>query len=185
MYSISWYRRCKLISIKFYFLKKKKTKINKSRFYRINILFRFTYSYVHRDIFDVKLRLNKIIITAFYWKILSNSIVRNVVFLGHITQFYCLWQTQLDVSSTSILIVWTSCMWYKMTDILAIVLLISVMAVSAGHTHFQPQLWVTKILSDTLDNYTPDGENAACRRHGLAYREDLRDLKLWATQSKL
>ncbi|XP_025194462.1 nose resistant to fluoxetine protein 6-like isoform X2 [Melanaphis sacchari] len=47
--------------------------------------------------------------------------------------------------------------------------------------NFQSQLWVTKILSDTLDEYTPDG-GIVCKRHGLEYREGLRDLKLWATQ---
>lgn len=72
---------------------------------------------------------------------------------------------------------------YKMIDVLAIILLVSVMTVSS-HTNFQSQLWVTKILSDTLGDYVPDG-GTACRRHGLLYHEELRDLKLWATQSKL
>lgn len=54
----------------------------------------------------------------------------------------------------------------------------------SGHTNFQSQLWVTKILSDTLDDYIPDG-GTACRRHGMVYREGLKGLKLWATQSKL
>lgn len=47
----------------------------------------------------------------------------------------------------------------------------------------QSQTWVTKILSDTLSDYTPDG-GMVCKRHGLEYREGLKNLKLWATQSK-
>lgn len=64
----------------------------------------------------------------------------------------------------------------------AIFLMTSVLAVSS-QSNLQSQLWVTKILSDTLDEYTPDG-GVVCKRHGLQYREGLRDLKLWATQSE-
>lgn len=59
----------------------------------------------------------------------------------------------------------------------------SVLAVSS-QSNFQSQLWVTKIFSHALDEYTPDG-GIVCQRHGLEYREGLRDLKLWATQSEL
>lgn len=58
----------------------------------------------------------------------------------------------------------------------------SVLTVSS-QSNFQSQLWVTKILSNTLDEYTPDG-GIACKRHGLEYRKGLKDLKLWATQSE-
>lgn len=61
-------------------------------------------------------------------------------------------------------------------------LLVSVIAVS-GETNFQPQRWVTKILSETLDDYVPDG-GIQCRRHGLEYQKGIKDLKLWAVQSK-
>lgn len=72
-----------------------------------------------------------------------------------------------------------------MTDLLAIILLISVTTVTSQITfqNVQSQKWVTKILSDTLSDYIPDGE-MMCKRHGLEYREGLKDLKLWATQSK-
>jgi len=66
---------------------------------------------------------------------------------------------------------------------LTIFLMTSVLAVSS-QSNFQSQLWVTKILSVALDEYTPDG-GIMCKRHGLEYREGLRDLKLWATQSEL
>lgn len=69
-----------------------------------------------------------------------------------------------------------------MTDSLKCILVIFVVIVSS-HANFQSQLWVTKILSDTLDDYVPDG-GAMCRRHGVEYREGLKTLKLWATQSK-
>lgn len=59
----------------------------------------------------------------------------------------------------------------------------SMLAVSS-QSNFQSHLWVTKLLSDTLNEYTPDG-GIVCKRHGLEYREGLRDLKLWATQSEL
>lgn len=72
-----------------------------------------------------------------------------------------------------------------MTDLLVIILLISVVTVTGQITfqNVQSQMWVTKILSDTLSDYIPDGE-MVCKRHGLEYREGLKDLKLWATQSK-
>lgn len=72
-----------------------------------------------------------------------------------------------------------------MMNLLVIILVISVMTVT-GQTNFhnvQSQIWVTKILSDTLSDYIPDGE-MVCKRHGLEYWEGLKDLKLWATQSK-
>lgn len=70
-----------------------------------------------------------------------------------------------------------------MTNTLIIILVISLWIVFGQTNYYQSQLWVTKILSDTLDDYTPDG-GAACKRHGLEYREGLKNLKLWATQSK-
>ncbi|CAH1710164.1 nose resistant to fluoxetine protein 6-like isoform X1 [Aphis gossypii] len=63
---------------------------------------------------------------------------------------------------------------------LVIFFMTSVLTVSS-QSNFQSQLWVTKILSNTLDEYTPDG-GIACKRHGLEYRQGLKDLKLWATQ---
>jgi hypothetical protein len=69
-----------------------------------------------------------------------------------------------------------------MTDLFKFFLITSVVVVS-GHLNIHSQLWVTKILSDTLDDYVPDG-GAMCRRHGVEYREGLKNLKLWATQSK-
>lgn len=72
-----------------------------------------------------------------------------------------------------------------MTDnniMLAIFCMTFVLTVSS-QTIFQSQLWVTKILSNTLDEYTPDG-GIVCKRHGLEYRKGLKDLKLWATQSE-
>lgn len=73
-----------------------------------------------------------------------------------------------------------------MTDLLEIILVISITAAS-GQTNLQngySQTWVTKILSDALGDYIPDGETM-CRRHGLEYQEGLKNLKLWATQSKV
>lgn len=74
-------------------------------------------------------------------------------------------------------------MRYLATEMLTVILLTCVMTIS-GQKHYQPQKWVTKILAETLDDYTPDG-GIVCRRHGLEYREGLKELKLWATQSKL
>jgi len=90
------------------------------------------------------------------------------------------------MSPVRVLTVWTSCVLHEMTDsniMLTIFLITSALAVYS-QSNFQSQLWVTKILSDALDEYTPDG-GIVCKRHGLEYREGLRDLKLWATQSKL
>lgn len=90
------------------------------------------------------------------------------------------------MSPVRVLTVWASCVRYEMTDnniMLTIFLMTSVLVVSS-QSNFQSQLWVTKILSDALDEYTPDG-GIMCKRHGLEYREGLRDLKLWATQSEL
>lgn len=78
------------------------------------------------------------------------------------------------------------CAMYDMMDsniiMLEILLMTSVLAVSS-QSNFQSQLWVTKMLSHALDEYTPDGR-IVCQRHGLEYRKGLRDLKLWATQSE-
>lgn len=63
--------------------------------------------------------------------------------------------------------------------------------VDAGHTtttttttNYRPQLWVTKIVSRALDDYTVAGRGTACGRHGHEYRDGLTGLRLWATQSK-
>lgn len=79
-------------------------------------------------------------------------------------------------------VVWTSCVRYKMTDSLTIFLVTSV-AIASVQGNFQSQLWVTKILADTLDDYVPDG-GTMCRRNAVKYNEGLKNLKLWATQSK-
>jgi hypothetical protein len=59
-----------------------------------------------------------------------------------------------------------------------------IIAIVSGETElYQSQRWVTKILYDTLESYVPDG-GPACKRDGQAYREGLKDLRLWATQSE-
>jgi len=71
-------------------------------------------------------------------------------------------------------------------DMLTIVLVASsaMMTTASGLAANSPTpFWVTKILSDALDDYVPDG-GTACRRHGLQYREGLAGLRLWATRSK-
>lgn len=75
---------------------------------------------------------------------------------------------------------------YGTTDMLATILVtwFVVTTTVTGHANFRSQLWVTKILSDALDGYVPDG-GPACRRHGLEYRDGQSDLKLWATRSKI
>lgn len=70
-----------------------------------------------------------------------------------------------------------------MTEMLAILFLVTSVLTVSSQSNFRAQLRVTKILSDALDEYTPDG-GTVCKRHRLEYREGLRDLKLWATQSK-
>ncbi|VVC24589.1 Nose resistant-to-fluoxetine protein, N-terminal,Double-stranded RNA-binding [Cinara cedri] len=66
-------------------------------------------------------------------------------------------------------------------NVLAIIFIATAVITVFGQLNFQSKLWVTKILSNTLDEYTPDG-GIICRRHGLEYRDGLKNLKLWATQ---
>lgn len=68
-------------------------------------------------------------------------------------------------------------------DMLVIILVTSAAIIVSGQTNFHSKLWVTKILSNTLDDYVPDG-GTVCKRHGIQYREGLKDLKLWATESE-
>lgn len=73
------------------------------------------------------------------------------------------------------------------TDMLQLTIVLvasSVLVTVDGHADVPTRLWVTKILSDVLDDYVPDG-GPACRRHGLQYRDGLNDLELWATRSKI
>lgn len=99
-----------------------------------------------------------------------------------IMQFYCFCKTQLDVSSTFRRRMDIVCTIVS-ADMLVIILVTSVVITVSGQTNFQSKLWVTKILSNTLDDYVPDG-GTVCKRHGIEYREGLKDLKLWATESE-
>lgn len=51
-------------------------------------------------------------------------------------------------------------------------------------TNYRPQTWVTKIVSEALDEYPVAGGETACGRHEHEYRDGLTGLRLWATQSK-
>ncbi|VVC24505.1 Nose resistant-to-fluoxetine protein, N-terminal,Acyltransferase 3 [Cinara cedri] len=54
--------------------------------------------------------------------------------------------------------------------------------VTSGETHeFRQPQWITKILYGTLESYVPVG-GPKCTRDGQAYKEGLKELKLWATQ---
>lgn len=64
------------------------------------------------------------------------------------------------------------------------VILLTLITVVSGEKELHQQQWVTKILYDTLEDYVPNG-NSTCKRDGQIYRDGLKDLKLWATQSKL
>lgn len=68
--------------------------------------------------------------------------------------------------------------------IMLAVILLTLITVASGENKLHQQQWVTKILYDTLEDYVPNG-NSTCKRDGLVYRDGLKNLKLWATQSKL
>lgn len=63
------------------------------------------------------------------------------------------------------------------------VILLTFITIAFGENELHQQQWITKILYDTLEDYVPDGR-LTCKRDGLVYRDGLKDLKLWATQSK-
>lgn len=68
--------------------------------------------------------------------------------------------------------------------IMLAVILLTFISVAFGKIELHQQQWITKILYNTLEDYIPNGSSSTCKRDGLVYQDGLKDLKLWATQSK-